>query len=293
MHTSSSLQKSFMFTTKLYFIMAVSGLVLLSLISPVRIMAQGNLLLTPRRVVFEGAKKSMELNLANTGQDTAKYAISIIRIRMTDDGAFETITEPDSGQLFADPYLRFFPRIVSLGPNEAQVVKIQLTKTNELAPGEYRSHVYFRAIPDMKPLGEEEVPKDTTTISIKLTPVFGITIPVIIRIGESTAKASLSNLELEMVNDTVPRLKLTFNRTGNFSVYGDVTVTHISQHVKTTQVGLLKGLAVYSPNKIRRFQFDLVKAAGVNYKSGKLFVEYMTQAETKTEKLAEAELILR
>jgi P pilus assembly chaperone PapD len=293
MHTSSSLQKSFMFTTKLYFIMAVSGLVLLSLISPVRIMAQGNLLLTPRRVVFEGAKKSMELNLANTGQDTAKYAISIIRIRMTDDGAFETITEPDSGQLFADPYLRFFPRIVSLGPNEAQVVKIQLTKTNELAPGEYRSHVYFRAIPDMKPLGEEEVPKDTTTISIKLTPVFGITIPVIIRIGESTAKASLSNLELEMVNDTVPRLKLTFNRTGNFSVYGDVTVTHISQDGKTTQVGLLKGLAVYSPNKIRRFQFDLVKAAGVNYKSGKLFVEYMTQAETKTEKLAEAELILR
>jgi P pilus assembly chaperone PapD len=293
MHTSSSLQKSFMFITKLYFIMAVSGLVLLSVISPVRMMAQGNLLLTPRRVVFEGAKKSMELNLANTGQDTAKYAISIIRIRMTDDGAFETITEPDSGQLFADPYLRFFPRIVSLGPNEAQVVKIQLTKTNELAPGEYRSHVYFRAIPDMKPLGEEEAPKDTTTISIKLTPVFGITIPVIIRIGESTAKASLSNLELEMVNDTVPRLKLTFNRTGNFSVYGDVTVTHISPDGKTTQVGMLKGLAVYSPNKIRRFQFDLVKAAGVDYKSGKLFIEFLTQSDAKSEKLASGELILR
>jgi P pilus assembly chaperone PapD len=293
MHTSVYIQKSFSIPTKLYFIMAVSGLVLLSIFLPSLMLAQGNLLLTPRRVVFEGAKKSMELNLANTGQDTAKYAISIIRIRMTDDGAFETITEPDSGQLFADPYLRFFPRVVTLGPNEAQVVKIQLTKASDLAPGEYRSHVYFRAVPNMKPLGEEEAPKDTTTISIKLTPVFGITIPVIIRIGESNTKVSLSNLALEMVNDTVPRLKLTFNRTGNFSVYGDVTVTHISQDVKTTQVGLLKGLAVYSPNKIRRFQFDLVKAAGVDYKSGKLFVEFLTQSDAKSEKLASGELILQ
>jgi P pilus assembly chaperone PapD len=255
-------------------------------------MAQGNLLLTPRRIVFEGAKKSMELNLANTGTDTAKYVISIIRIRMTDDGAFETITEPDSGQLFADPYLRFFPRTVSLGPNEAQVVKIQLTKTSDLAPGEYRSHVYFRAVPNLKPLGEEETQKDTTTISVKLTPVFGITIPVIIRVGESTTKVSLSNLALEMVNDTTTRLKLTFNRTGNFSVYGDVTVTYTSPDGKITQVGMIKGLAVYSPNKLRNFQFDLNKANKVNYHAGKLYIEYSTQAEPKAVKMADAELVL-
>jgi len=256
-------------------------------------MAQGNLLLTPRRVVFEGAKKSMELNLANTGNDTAKYVISIVRIRMTDDGAFETIADPDSGQLFADPYLRFFPRTVSLGPNEAQVVKIQLTRTSDLAPGEYRSHIYFRAIPNLKPLGEEEKTKDTTTISVKLTPVFGITIPVIIRVGESTAKVNLSNLAIETVNDTTTRLKMTFNRSGNFSVYGDVLVNYISPEGRTTQVGLIKGLAVYSPNKIRQFQFDLVKAtAGVNYHTGKLYIEYSTQDEPKAQKLAEAELIL-
>jgi P pilus assembly chaperone PapD len=276
-----------------HFFKTISGLVLLMVVTSAQIMAQGNLLLTPRRVVFEGAKKSMELNLANTGKDTAKYVISIVRLRMTDDGAFETISEPDSGQLFADPYLRFFPRSVALGPNEAQVVKIQLTKTNELTSGEYRSHVYFRAVPNTKPLGEEEAPKDTTSISVKLTPVFGITIPVIIRVGESTTKVSLSNLALEMVNDTLPNFKLTFNRTGNFSVYGDVTVNYISPEGKTTQVGLIKGLAVYSPNKIRHFQFDLVKAtAGVNYHAGKLYVEYTTQAEPKAEKLAEAELIL-
>ena len=50
-----------------------------------------------------------------------------------------------------------------------------------MSPGEYRSHLYFRAIPAEKPLGEKEVLKDTTSISIKLVPVFGITVPVIIR----------------------------------------------------------------------------------------------------------------
>jgi P pilus assembly chaperone PapD len=69
--------------------------------------AQGDLLITPRRVVFEGSKRSMDLNLANTGQDTAVYAISLIQIRMKEDGGFETITEPDPGQRFADRYLRF------------------------------------------------------------------------------------------------------------------------------------------------------------------------------------------
>jgi P pilus assembly chaperone PapD len=292
MHASIFKQKSLRTRTIVYFFIAISGLALSLFIPSAQTMAQGNLLLTPRRIVFEGAKKSMELNLANTGTDTAKYVISIIRIRMTDDGAFETITEPDSGQLFADPYLRFFPRTVSLGPNEAQVVKIQLTKTSDLAPGEYRSHVYFRAVPNLKPLGEEETQKDTTTISVKLTPVFGITIPVIIRVGESTTKVSLSNLALEMVNDTTTRLKLTFNRTGNFSVYGDVTVTYTSPDGKITQVGMIKGLAVYSPNKLRNFQFDLNKANKVNYHAGKLYIEYSTQAEPKAVKMADAELVL-
>jgi len=77
-------------------------------------LAQGNLLITPRRVVFEGNKRTQELNLANTGQDSAKYNVSMIQYRMKEDGSFEEITIPDPGQNFADKYVRFFPRTVSL-----------------------------------------------------------------------------------------------------------------------------------------------------------------------------------
>ena len=168
---------------RIFFSIITAGILGLSISSGTGVFAQGNLLITPRRAVFEGSTRSVDLNLANTGKDTAIYSISLVQIRMKEDGGFETITEPDPGQKFADRYIRFFPRSVTLGPNEAQVVKVQLIRSGELEPGEYRSHFYFRALPKAKPLGEKEAAVDSTTISVRLTPVFGITIPVIIRVG--------------------------------------------------------------------------------------------------------------
>ena len=270
----------------------IAGLVFLTFISSTHAMAQGNLLITPRRVVFEGQKRTQDLNLANTGIDTAKYNVSIIQYRMREDGSFEEITTPDAGQNFADKNLRFFPRSVTLAPNEAQVVKMQVTRADQLSPGEYRSHIYFRAVPKQTALGTEEVKKDSTSIGVKLIPIFGITIPVIIRVGESTTKVNLSDVKLEIISDTIPRLEFAFNRTGNMSVYGDILVEHISPTTVITQVGTVRGIAVYTPNSVRRFQMELDKKAKVDYRSGNLKITYTSQSDTKTEKYAEAVLPL-
>lgn len=271
----------------------VLGLLAVSTFCTSGVFAQGNLLITPRRVVFDGTRRVMELNLANTGQDTAKYNVSIIQYRMKEDGSFEEITVPDPGQNFADKNIRFFPRTVTLAPSEAQVVKMQVTNTDRLAPGEYRSHVYFRAVPKQVALGEDEARKDSTAVSVQLIPIFGITIPVIIRVGESTTKVTLSDLKLEMVNDTTERLEMTFNRTGNMSVYGDIKVVHISPAGKETLVGVVNGIAVYTPNPARRFRVDIDRNAGVNFHSGVLKVTFSAQSDTKPEKYAEAELKLQ
>jgi hypothetical protein len=254
--------------------------------------AQGNLLILPRRVVFEGSLRSQDLTLANTGNDTAKYLISLVQMKMKDDGSFEQITIPEEGQFFADKYIRYFPRTVTLAPKKSQIVKMQFLKAPKMEDGEYRSHIYFRAEPKAKPLGEKEVVGDTTAVTTKLVPVFGITIPVIIRIGESKTNATLSDLAFEMVKDTVPKLRMTFNRTGNFSVFGDLTVMHISGQGKETKVATVKGIAVYTPNAFRRFQCTLDRVPGIDYKSGKLLVVFSTPVDTKTQKLAEAELLL-
>jgi hypothetical protein len=252
-----------------------------------------DLLISPLRVVFEGTKKSQEISLANVGKDTAVYAISVKDYRMKEDGSFEEVTEPDAGQNFAGPYIRFFPRKVTLAPNEAQVVKLQVIKSTQMAPGEYRSHLYFRPVLDETPLGAVKAGrKDTGGISIQLTAIVGITMPVIIRVGDNTADATLSNLSLDISSDT-PRLTITFNRTGNMSVYGDLKVEHISSSGKTQIVKTVRGIGVYTPINARRFRVDLDTDKKVDFHKGKLRVTYRMQMSDKTEKSTEAEIDLK
>ncbi len=267
-----------------------SLMIILSLISE-NIIAQGNLLITPKRVVFEGNKRSEELNLANTGTDSASYVISFIQIKMTDDGKFEQITEPDSTFKIASNNLRFFPRSVTLAPNEAQSVKVQLIKSNSLEDGEYRSHLYFRGIPNNnRALGEENSKKDEG-ISVKITPIFGLTLPIIIRKGDPTLEMNIADIGLHFTPEKEPFIKFKLNRTGNISSYGDVVVNYISNSDAATRVALIKGLAVYTPNVSREINLKLDDSKTIDWHSGKLEVIYFDNG-SQTKKLAENSLKL-
>jgi hypothetical protein len=261
------------------------------LLAPTLLKAQGDLLITPRRIVFEGNNNMQEITLANTGNDTARYTVSFLQYRMTEDGAFEQITEPDPGQMFADPYLRYFPRTVTLAPRESQILRMQFRRTPEMASGEYRSHMYFRAVPEEKPLGEEDRPEDSTAIGIRLTPIFGISIPVIVRVGEVNCTITLTEINLNRQGE-MPMLSLAFNRAGNMSVYGDLIVEHVSPEGKTTQVGVVRGIGVYTPNLVRRFSMELRDAKEVNLSQGKLVIKFISPSETKPQVFAESVLPL-
>lgn len=258
---------------------------------PQFLFAQGDLLITPRRAVFEGTRQSQEFTLANTGNDTAKYNVSFVQYRMTENGSFEQITEPDSGQYFADKYLRVFPRSVTLAPNESQVVRMQFRKMPDMKPGEYRSHLYFRAVPNEKPLGEDAA-KDTASIGIRLIPIFGITIPIIARVGDLPVEVQLDELSLDTKSDTVPNLAITFRRSGDKSVFGDILVNWVSPSGDSKEVGIVRGIAVYTPNQVRRFTMKLRNVPEVNYSAGKLVVRYQAPNEQKSELFAEKELKL-
>ncbi|AOM79681.1 molecular chaperone [Pedobacter steynii] len=245
------------------------------------VMAQGNLIIMPRRVTFEGTKRTQELNVANTGKDTAKYLISVLQYRMLENGNFQEISTPDSGQNFADKNFRFFPRSVVLAPNESQTIKVQVINASELKAGEYRSHLYFRAVPNEKPAEVKSDAKFAKTMTVHLVPTFGIAIPVIIRVGAAKATVSLNTPEFEIGDDGIPKVRLIFARSGNASVYGDLQVNHISEQGKMTQVGIAKGFAIYTPNTGRTFTFNLDKSANVNYHKGKLQIVYATSSDKK------------
>jgi len=254
--------------------------------------AQGNLIIMPRRVVFEGSKRTQVLNVANTGTDTAKYLISVVQYRMLENGNFEAVTLPDSGQNFADKNFRFFPRSVILAPNESQTIKVQVIGSAQLMAGEYRSHLYFRAVPNEKPLEKKDTAAFAKLMTIHLVPTFGIAIPVIIRIGSSLAEVKLSKPVLGVDSDGDPRLELNFSRSGPISVYGDLKVNHISLQGKITQVGLAKGFAIYTPNAIRHFLLNLDVKSGIDYHKGKLRIVFSTPPEAKSIIIATSELDL-
>jgi hypothetical protein len=172
-------------------------------------------------------------------------------------------------------------------------MKIQLTKTNLLTEGEYRSHLYFRSNKKQQLLGEKDTVKDTTTIGVHILAVYGLTIPVIIRVGESTTRVSLTDLSFEKISDSTASVKMVINRTGNMSVYGDMKVDYISQEGKVIEVGNVQGVAVYTPNLIRRCVINLKNIPGINYHSGKLHLVYSAQREDRASKLAETELQLQ
>ncbi|MCX6229268.1 MAG: hypothetical protein NTV75_08880 [Bacteroidia bacterium] len=264
-------------------------LVFALLSSSLQLIAQGDLLITPRRVVFEGNNQREELSLVNTGKDTTTYSISFVEKNMKDDGSFISLDKKSNQKMSAEPYLRIFPRTVTLAPGEPQVIMLQCRRTPNMVAGEYRSHLYFRSEKDYSPLGSKNPFKDTTLVSVQLIPIFGISIPVIVRTGTFNVASTFTNLRLSVVNDTIPTLDFTINRAGNCSTYGDLVVEYSSGKNKPIAVGLIKGVGVYTNLDHRNVSVKLNQVKGVVLKAGNLKVRYTTPDDAKYMVYAEKE----
>jgi hypothetical protein len=252
--------------------------------------AQGNLLIAPMRVVFEGNKQKAGLNLVNIGTDTATFSISFKQYNMTEDGMLKLIEKPETTQMFAEPYLRIFPRRVTLAPGEAQVIMLQCRRKPTMLAGEYRSHIWFRSEKNYNLLGEREPLLDSNQLSISIIPIFGITIPVIIRSGEVSVSATLSNLKLDIQQDNIQNLTLTINRTGNISIYGDIIIEYTPVRGKSYEIGKVKGVGVYTNIIKRNITVKLDNTSGEPLTNGELKVRYVSNGETKQVVYAEAKM---
>ncbi len=254
----------------------------------------GGLMVTPTRIVFEGRQRTAEVNLVNTSSITATYRISFKNMRMLEDGSYEDIEAPEAGELFADQMIRYAPRQVTLEPGVAQTVRLSLRKPGDLSPGEYRSHLMFKALPP-ETAGEdvEALDLEEGEIRLQITTIFAITIPVIIRHGKLSATVTISDLALKPSEtpDEPPVLLFGLNRAGDLSVSGEVSVTFVSYQKGDEQVvGSMRGLAVLSPSPTRTVQLTLRPPEGVVLEGGRLHVIYRARPEDGGAVLAEGEL---
>lgn len=262
----------------------LTKLILLLLALPfLPMVGQGNLLITPTRVVFEGNKTREDLNITNIGNDTAIYVISFLHYKMLPNGGFQQIEDESLSTSWADKYLRIFPRRITLGPKESQIVRMQYRKMTNMGVGEYRSHLYFRAEKEEAPLGMQEKNLDSTQMAVKITPIFGISIPVILRVGEIEHQLSLSDLTFTPLNDSVASLSVSINRSGERSCYGDLTVQYTPENGTAVTVGYARGVAVYTDLDKRNFAMTLRLKEGQTFKKGNLDIRYTDTNDRKKE----------
>ncbi len=257
----------------------------------------GGLAVTPTRIVFEGRQRSAEVNLVNTASIPATYRISFKNMRMLEDGSYEDIEAPETGELFADEMIRYAPRQIALEPGVAQTIRLLLRKPGDLSPGEYRSHLMFKALPP-ETVGEdiEQLDLEEGEIRVQITTVFAVTIPVIIRHGELSATVTITDLALipSEKPDEPPALFLRLNRAGDRSVYGEVSVTFVSDKGgDELEVGLIRGLAVLAPYPTRTVKLTLRAPEGVVLEGGRLHVICRARPEDGGAVLAEGDLSLR
>lgn len=242
-----------------------------------QIKAQGDLLVFPKRIEFSGTNSRFQnITINNIAKEAVTYSVSFVNIKMGEDGSFTPIETPEKDQLFATPFLRCYPRTVTLQPQESQIIKVQLTKTADMKEGEYRSHLYFRALPKTEALAPaEEIKTDDKGLGIKLTAIYGITMPIIIKVGKSTAEVTMDNLQLSKEGG-IQYLKLNLNRKGNMSVFGDIKVNYISPSGTSTAIANVKGMAVYTPGILRKIKIKL-EDKKINYSEGEIEVIYSKQ----------------
>ena len=211
----------------------------LFLVTPVQA-AGGDLLIAPTRIVLDG-RRGTEVILNNIGNEEATYRITLELRRMNDKGRLDDIEieRANDQEKAALDVIRYAPRRVTLPPNQPQSIRIGMQPMDALPDGEYRAHMLFRAIP--KAPAPDAALDAGGGLKIQLTPIYGISIPVILRKGNLQATAALTNVRAGSDNEG-PTLDFDLTRKGEKSVFGEIRITKPGV---TEPLAIAKGIAVY------------------------------------------------
>lgn len=249
--------------------------------------ATGDLLVAPTRIVLDGARGT-EVILNNIGDEPATYRISLELRRMHTDGRVEevVVTDANPTEAAALAMISYAPRRIVLAPNEPQAIRIGIRAPQGLPDGEYRAHMLFRAIPASKPVTAEQASE--TGLSIALTPIYGVTIPIIIRRGALKATAGMSDARL-ITTEEGGALALNLSRSGDRSTYGRIRIYKQGQGKPVFEAG---GVAVYPEVAARAVEIGLPPEAIAALK-GPVTIQYIEDPESGGKLLAELQTVLR
>ena len=265
----------------------VAGFVGIAALSSSAAHAAGDLLVAPTRIVLDG-KRGTQVILNNVGAEEATYRISLEIKRMNADGRLDDIdpAAANDTEKAALSLVRYAPRRVTLPPNQPQSIRIGLNPSDNLPDGEYRVHMLFRAIPKTAPVVEDAAP---TSVNIQLTPLYGVTIPVIVRKGSLSATAALANARLSRDEDGAV-LEFDATRKGTRSVYGEFRVTKAGE---SKPILVQKGIGIYPELDKRKVDLPLSDEEAAAIRGNEIVIAYHDTPENGGGLIAELRTVVR
>lgn len=269
----------------LSFSQRLAALALASVAQPA--FAVGDLLVAPTRVVLEGTRGT-ELILNNVGALPATYRISLELKHMNAKGELDEVKpeEMSAKEKLTLSMISYAPRRVVLAPNQPQAIRIGIRAPADLPDGEYRAHMLFRAIPDAVPATAASQVRQG--LSIALTPIYGVTIPLIIRKGGLKASAAISDAKM-VRSEQGPAFSFTLARSGDRSTYGSIRVTKAGVPNPLFEA---RGIAVYAEIGSRTVNLPISPKVAAQL-SGPVKIEYLEDGDAGGGTIAVAQAVIR
>lgn len=211
----------------------------------------GDINLYPRRVVIDGRQRTAQVGLFNRTANEGVYEINVTEMAMTPEGqlvALDQVNDPDLAARVrsAKNMIRWSPKRLTLLGSESQTIRLMARPSSDTPPGEYRAHFVAISRPDDSAGGvtidEAITGRQTTGIGVTIRPRFGISIPVIVRVGETTLELEIDNPQLIELPDGRKGLALELARSGTRSAYGDLRVLRKGS---PDPIALARGVGVY------------------------------------------------
>ena len=246
----------------------------------------GDLLVAPTRIVLDG-RKGAEVILNNIGEEAATYRISVEFRRMLPDGSLEDVAEITDADKAARDMIIYAPRRVTLAPREPQSIRISARPPKGLPDGEYRVHMLFRAIPPPTPVTDQSA-QQAKGVSFKLIPIYGVTIPVIVRLGNLAVQAAISDVRVEQ-REGKPAIALQLSRSGARSTFGDIRI--LKSGVKDP-IAIQRAVAVYTDVARREVSIPVADSFKGQL-NGPVTVQYVETFADGSKTLAETQAVLR
>jgi P pilus assembly chaperone PapD len=158
------------------------------------------------------------------------------------------------------------PRRVTLAPGKGQTIRVRAVPGQDLSEAEYRTHLTVTTVPprDLGYSAEQAAEARPEELKFLVSSVFGLSIPVIVRLNDIDVAAKIENPRLGMTTATAdaratPQVTLDLVRTGAHSLFGNLEV-RATKGRSGEVIGVARGVGVYTEIDRRAVQIPLTRA---------------------------------